>query len=431
MAGFTPDGVALADVFSNCLDLLSYSSVSNEFGLDNRILSTKLDVERTLLLHWAERIGLLKDTSDKQLGNDSIKLLLKQMLSGIQTLLSDEQNLQHRYGLKQINRGEAPMVEPIFSKSRIETATAHFNRLQLNRGYREYHHKEIPLVAKVLWAAHGSEKFDKPIHNLSYFITRLNTIVPHSADAITKLIRGDFDAVDKADSLQLILKAAARSEAQVANLTEEKLRRDTGNRILDLIWFRIMDDRRDAIEIAHPKTFDWALYRGLDIGYDDLSEWPASGSGISWIYGRPGCGKSTLMRHGFYHRKTQRLLKIWAGLSTFAQSSFFFWCLGTPEQRSQECLYRALLFNFLESMRCLIIPEVLPRMWKEAYGSAGRLINLPSQAEVKQTFESSLDYWTFHINGVSLSMVLTSMRAAILRPFAYFNSSREAPRPRL
>ncbi|KAJ9615278.1 hypothetical protein H2200_001353 [Cladophialophora chaetospira] len=62
------------------------------------------------------------------------------------------------------------------------------------------------------------------------------------------------------------------------------------------------------------------------------------------------------------------------------------WYLGTPEQKSQEGLHRALLYNFLAPARSLI-PELLPRMWKEVY-SSDETVSQPSEAEVKQAFKS-------------------------------------------
>ena len=98
-----------------------------------------------------------------------------------------------------------------------------------------------------------------------------------------------------------------------------------------------------------------------------------------------GSGKSTLMKYIYSHPKTKELLDYWAGETPLTIASFFFSYLGTEIQKSQEGLSRALLFKILGSERSLI-PELLPNMWADAYGSDENL-TAPSSAELRQAFE--------------------------------------------
>ncbi len=83
--------------------------------------------------------------------------------------------------------------------------------------------------------------------------------------------------------------------------------------------------------------------------------------------------------------RTQLLLNRWAGSTPLTIANFFFWYLGSPEQKSQEGLSRALLFKVLDSDHSLI-PTLLPMTWQEAYGTDAN-ISLPSPAEMQSAFE--------------------------------------------
>ena len=91
------------------------------------------------------------------------------------------------------------------------------------------------------------------------------------------------------------------------------------------------------------------------------------------------------MKYIYSHPKTKELLEYRAGETPLTIASFFFSYLGTEIQKSQEGLSRALLFKILSSERPLI-PELLPNMWADAYGSDEE-ITVPSSAELRQAFE--------------------------------------------
>ncbi len=98
-----------------------------------------------------------------------------------------------------------------------------------------------------------------------------------------------------------------------------------------------------------------------------------------------GSGKSTLMKYIWSAGRTMSLLDDWAGSTPLTMASFFFWYLGTPEQKSQEGLTRALLFKVLDSDQSLI-PTLLPTTWQETYRTDAN-ISLPSPAELRSAFE--------------------------------------------
>ncbi|KAJ4856480.1 AAA ATPase domain-containing protein [Trichoderma breve] len=90
--------------------------------------------------------------------------------------------------------------------------------------------------------------------------------------------------------------------------------------------------RHDSVPQAHKNTFQWA--------FDSrLSKWFSSGSGIFWVSGKPGSGKSTFMKFIAKHSQTKDLLTQWAGSAdTLAVAVHFFWIAGTPIQKSWQGL---------------------------------------------------------------------------------------------
>jgi len=72
--------------------------------------------------------------------------------------------------------------------------------------------------------------------------------------------------------------------------------------------------RRDCISPLHFKTLHWIYEPPRDgIKWDDLSEWLRSGSGMCWISGKAGSGKSILMKFVHSYPNTKQRLEAWVG----------------------------------------------------------------------------------------------------------------------
>ncbi|SMQ53164.1 unnamed protein product [Zymoseptoria tritici ST99CH_3D7] len=82
-------------------------------------------------------------------------------------------------------------------------------------------------------------------------------------------------------------------------------------RIIDSLRNTDMEIRRDAIAPAHAATFRWIFENDSSPFY----KWLLSGSGIFWVEGRAGTGKSTFMKYVASNTTTQQILAKWAGSS--------------------------------------------------------------------------------------------------------------------
>jgi hypothetical protein len=136
---------------------------------------------------------------------------------------------------------------------------------------------------------------------------------------------------------------------------------------LEQLSFVSMTERQEEVSLAHRKTFEWIFQEPTKDSAQprhDFATWLESEDpdNIYWINGKPGSGKSTLFRWIYDHEATKNLLQIWAVQSPLILAGFFFWTSGSPIQRSQAGLLRALLYQLGEARRD-VIPSLFPALW--------------------------------------------------------------------
>ncbi|KAH7400016.1 hypothetical protein BKA64DRAFT_472409 [Cadophora sp. MPI-SDFR-AT-0126] len=137
--------------------------------------------------------------------------------------------------------------------------------------------------------------------------------------------------------------------------------------IMASLAFPTMESRQSSISDAHESTFDWIHDETLlsDTPWSSFQHWLSKGSGIYWINGKAGSGKSTLMRYIFEHTRTSEMLARWAGREhKVITPGFFFWNSGSPDQSSQLGLLRSLLHNIL-SYNEKLIPAIFPVRYQD------------------------------------------------------------------
>lgn len=114
--------------------------------------------------------------------------------------------------------------------------------------------------------------------------------------------------------------------------------------LLNSLRFNYIGQRQATVEPAHKQTFEWVLDPSSPVNFDN---WARSQNGIYWVMGKAGSGKSTLMKFLLNHTKTAEALEAWAGSKELVTASFFFWNAGSSVQKSQEGLFRSLLYEIL------------------------------------------------------------------------------------
>lgn len=117
--------------------------------------------------------------------------------------------------------------------------------------------------------------------------------------------------------------------------------RDYSNAVLQWLKFPGIHDW-DDFQFPLSDTLQWTSEQDNSAG---LAEWLRRGSGIYWISGKPGSGKSVLMAHTYGQLRLQKERQ---GTNDHLVPSFWFCRRGSPLQRSLAGLCRAFLHHALE-----------------------------------------------------------------------------------
>lgn len=142
---------------------------------------------------------------------------------------------------------------------------------------------------------------------------------------------------------------------------------------MDSLQFEALSRRHEAIPEAHKQTFRWLLHGRVtgdktshiparEDDQIDFSEWLESGNGVFWVSGKPGSGKSTLMKFVAGSAKTYQLVSRWASPTIII--AHYFWSSGSSMQKSQEGLLRSLLYSIFQQCPELI-PSLCQERWRE------------------------------------------------------------------
>ena len=131
--------------------------------------------------------------------------------------------------------------------------------------------------------------------------------------------------------------------------------------MLNSLFFPQLPERHARIAEAHAATFEWILNENescQSAAYSNYVQWlldASSSNGLYWITGKPGSGKSTLMRYLYDDQRTKLYLERWSHPQKVLFSSCFFWNSGDVLQKSLNGLLRSLLYELLKQR-----PEEIP-----------------------------------------------------------------------
>lgn len=196
---------------------------------------------------------------------------------------------------------------------------------------------------------------------------------------------------------------------------------DSGEKqgFLHSLRYDTMNERFNRIELAHSGTFEWIFGQdpesdedtdsGSDSGISedsaglqgsdyypdfDIASFVQSGTEhIYWITGKPGSGKSTLMKFMVEDSRMQNLLKQVFPTRMSIVASHFIWAAGTSVQKSLRGILSSLLFQILSRD-----DEALNRL-------ASQFLNNPQRM--------SLNDWSEQQLNEALQTVCSSSRNAV------------------
>ncbi|KLO99736.1 Uncharacterized protein LW94_1220 [Fusarium fujikuroi] len=155
-----------------------------------------------------------------------------------------------------------------------------------------------------------------------------------------------------------------------------------GNRrqqLMESLGFEQIDSRKTTIKTAYSKTCRWFLEHPDYLSWLDLEK-RSQHHGFLWIRGKPGAGKSIIMK--FIYKEMKKTNKPMKPLTI----SFFFNARGALLEKSVSGMYRSLLLQLFEGFpdlkQVLDDPDLIPR----------NQITCPPLNILKDLFRSAISY---------------------------------------
>ncbi|QYT05415.1 ANK_REP_REGION domain-containing protein [Trichoderma simmonsii] len=154
--------------------------------------------------------------------------------------------------------------------------------------------------------------------------------------------------------------------------------------LLESLRFEQIEARQMTIKNAHAKTCRWLLGKPEYLHWSDATKFNEH-SGFLWIKGKPGTGKSTLMKFALNSAKKT--------MSDKTIIYFFFNARGEGLEKSTTGMYRSILLQLLEKIpalqNTLELPKPIPRPGHKYHWTEEILTNILDQA-IQNLEESSI-----------------------------------------
>ncbi|KAK2009283.1 hypothetical protein LZ32DRAFT_608582 [Colletotrichum eremochloae] len=174
---------------------------------------------------------------------------------------------------------------------------------------------------------------------------------------------------------------SATTESTRCTLEPKKLLED----LLNCLYFPQETDRFHDIKPAYKGTFEWIYSKprltASGATWSNFPDWLRTDSGIYWISGKAGSGKSTLMKFLGTDERTRQPLLDWGVGSRLLTLSFYFWNAGTPLQKSLEGLFRSIISQALKEC-----PELADKLFPDRFERRVDNTHPPTMQELERAF---------------------------------------------
>lgn len=226
-------------------------------------------------------------------------------------------------------------------------------------------------IGNSIWKQLSSNQLDKVIRMLSKLQAENGRLGAQRSQDLqdltnhfTNLFNGMSEKIEKGGSREQMTSDLLRAAKKGSQYSVEQT-------ILDQLRFDTINIRQESIQAAHGQTLSWLFGRGGHRNPAGFEEWLVGDDNIFWVSGKPGSGKSTLMKFLCGYHQTSEKLKIWAQGKEMICASYFFWSAGNNKlQKSQVGLLRSLLYQILRQ-RPDMISQAYPQVWKLWFPEAG------------------------------------------------------------
>ncbi|KAL7755250.1 hypothetical protein ACKLNR_015007 [Fusarium oxysporum f. sp. zingiberi] len=197
--------------------------------------------------------------------------------------------------------------------------------------------------------------------------TDIQFLINQLAQGITDvkdLVKREHDATRNA-----ITQESARAEVAINSHTDSqvlKLRTTSETKrkcevflqslkapLMNQRYNEVMDSRDASFNQVFASHEDKSLVKHIHRSWASFNSWLQSNDKLFYIQGKPGSGKSTLVKFILDQDQTHNLVQRWSPDATIL--SYFFWKIGSEEQKSIKGLWCSLLYQRLQGRQQLIL----------------------------------------------------------------------------
>ncbi|CAO1600436.1 hypothetical protein XANCAGTX0491_004125 [Xanthoria calcicola] len=126
------------------------------------------------------------------------------------------------------------------------------------------------------------------------------------------------------------------------------------DQFLRSLWFEEINTRMNEIADSHSQTLHWMFEDNATRPWDSFCSWLQGNDRLYWINGKPGSGKSTLMKFLISSLRTQELLAQWSLGKSPLIVEFYFWLSGSELQRSFKGLLCSIIYKLVDKDKQLV-----------------------------------------------------------------------------
>jgi len=209
-AGLTLSAIALASLFSTCVECFEYYAAARDAEEDFKTVLVRLDLEKTRLLIWGDQVGILKTTGQGRSPYlDTHNETLNKVFVRLRNLLRESDGSRDKYG-RMSRTAQDPIVTMIRddlsrnSKRLFVSAWDEFKRefgAKINRAFYD------PTL-RIRWAISGRSQFEGLVIEVRGLIDSLNQYIEVPSQVVDSIVYRDITILDDLSRLRLVEEAS-------------------------------------------------------------------------------------------------------------------------------------------------------------------------------------------------------------------------------
>ena len=186
---------------------------------------------------------------------------------------------------------------------------------------------------------------------------------------LEKVRKEIIDQIRHPPSLKSPASSADTIESLMGRLSKTAFDVNLKTKILSSLDFVERQDRSNHITSAIDNTFKWisnsstSHSSGHTVHFTEWLKSKEAGDNYFWISGKPGSGKSTLMKYLSTNGTVAENLTEWAKPKQLFKNQFYFWISGSEMLKNELGFLRTLAFDILKSN-----PDAIPHACSVAWG---------------------------------------------------------------